>query len=529
MFEVSILRTKNSAWLFQPISVSLLPLILIYIFYDCYWKRRNLPPGPMPWLILGNIFYFLFYKSVDDMFLAWKQKYGSLITFWVGPIPMIIVSDVETMREYFVRNAEHFSNRWPNYASHFFLGGENGVIHIDGEKWKQQRRFALRVFRDFGVGRTIIEERIMKEVDFLINYLEEKCTEQEIDLNSMHAICVGNIITSILFGYRFPQDWNLNFLFKGSAEFKLINSIISSQSQMVMHPLMALYIILPSTTHIPVINYVWKNFENFRNRLWKFVFEEVQVQQKHKEIHSSEEQLPEVMDFTHSYLSEIERRKAVGEGIQYFDEWQLSMLLLDLFFAGMETTTTTLKWGFLLTMIHPDVQTKVQNELDQIGERITLADKSNCPYTVATLHEIQRVANILTFNLLHTTADNVVVGKYFYPAGTICIPQISIALNDPVNFPKPHEFCPERFLESDGITLKKYDAFIPFSIGKRQCLGESLAKAELFLIYANLMRHFQLHTTLNNPNPSTKRIFGLTVSPPPFKCHVKKRTSDFMK
>uniref|UniRef100_A0A1I7VX64 Cytochrome P450 2J6 n=1 Tax=Loa loa TaxID=7209 RepID=A0A1I7VX64_LOALO len=328
------------------------------------------------------------------------------------------------------------------------IGGANGIIQIDGNKWKQQRRFVLRVLRDFGVGRILIEQQIMKEVEFFIDYLEPKCTGQEMDICAMHAVCVGNIINNILFGYRFPQ------------------------------------------IHMKAFNC---------------------------------EESPEITDFTYAYLSEMNRRKKVGEPNEYFSEWQLTMLLLDLFFAGMETTVTTLKWGFLLSVIHPEVQTKVQNELDDIGSRITLADKPKCSYTMATIHEIQRFANILPINLLRTVAEDFVMGKYYYPAGTLCIPQISIAMNDPTNFEKPKEFRPERFLEDDGFTLKKYDAFFPFSIGKRQCLGESLAKAELFLIYANLMRHFRFRTVPNKPNPSTKRLFGLTTSPPPYKCLVERR------
>lgn len=85
------------------------------------------------------------------------------------------------------------------------LGGANGVIQIDGDKWKQQRRFVLRVLRDFGVGRMLIEQQIMKEVEIFIDYLEVECNGQEMDVCAMHAVCVGNIITNILFGYRFPQ------------------------------------------------------------------------------------------------------------------------------------------------------------------------------------------------------------------------------------------------------------------------------------------------------------------------------------
>ncbi|KAM3719359.1 Cytochrome P450 2D3 [Dirofilaria immitis] len=486
----SILGCKT--WIsfnYLPVLSSMVLLSTVYIFYDLYWKRRFLPPGPTPWLFFGNILHLMFYKSIDDMFLEWKKKYGNVITFWIGPIPLIMVADVRTMREYFIRNAEIFSNRWRNYATDFFMGGANGIIQIDGDKWKQQRRFVLRILRDFGV---------------------EKCSAGEIDLYTMHAVCVGNIINNMLFGYRFPQ---------GSAEFSFLHSLLDFHSRLVMHPLMGLYITLPSTTRIPFLNYKWKQFKNLRDELWKFISREVQT---HMKIFNCQE-FPDITDFTYAYLSEINRRKRAGEPNEYFGEWQLTMLLLDLFFAGMETTVTTLKWGFLLSIIHPDVQTKVQNELDEIEGRITLADKPKCSYTIATIHEIQRFANIFPINLLRTVAEDIVMGKYYYPAGTLCIPQISIAMNDPINFEKPREFRPERFLEDDGCTLKKYDAFSPFSIGKRQCLGESLAKAELFLIYANLMKQFRFRTAPNEPNPSTERLFGLTSSPPPYKCLVEKR------
>lgn len=51
----------------------------------------------------------------------------------------------------------------------------------------------------------LIEQQIMKEVEIFIDYLEAKCISQEVDICAMHAVCVGNIINNILFGYRFPQ------------------------------------------------------------------------------------------------------------------------------------------------------------------------------------------------------------------------------------------------------------------------------------------------------------------------------------
>lgn len=80
------------------------------------------------------------------------------------------------------------------------------------------------------------------------------------------------------------------------------------------------------------------------------------------------------------------------------------MLLLDLFFAGMETTVTTMKWGFLMSLIHQDVQAKIQEELDRCGERIRLSDQTRCPFTVATI----KVIVLLNYRVFKKTLKGVI-------------------------------------------------------------------------------------------------------------------------
>ncbi|KHN71221.1 Cytochrome P450 2B19 [Toxocara canis] len=488
--------------------VGLSILTMCYLFYELYWKRRWLPPGPTPWLLAGNMLNFLCYESVDDMFLSWKQKYGAVMTFWVGPIPLVMVNEVEAMKKYFVRNADTFSNRWRNHVTDTFMGGVNGVVQIDGDKWREQRRFSLHVLRDFGVGRALMEDKIHFEVAHFIEYLDQN-RGQELNLCQATAVCVGNIINNILFGHRFPQ---------GSIEFHKLHSLLDEQSQLVISPVMGAYIAAPWLTEIPLVNAKWKQLLTIRDQLWGYL--DVHIKQ-HKKNFNPE---ADPTDFIYSYMKEMHRREANDIHPGFFGECQMKMLLLDLFFAGMETTVTTMKWGFLMVVIHPHTQNRIQKELDQCGATIQLSDRNKCPYTMATLNEIQRIANILPINLLRTVAEDVYMDGYFYPAGTLCIPQISTVMGDHENFDDPKAFRPERFLESDGKTIKRYDAFMPFSIGKRQCLGESLARAELFLIFANALRNFRLRAAPSCPNPSTKRLLGLTVSPPHYKCLVERRS-----
>lgn len=76
-------RKDEKEHFFQPIPLPLVLLVAVYIFYDLNWKRRFLPPGPTPWLFFGNILHFFFYKSIDDMFLTWKQKYGKSYSVFI--------------------------------------------------------------------------------------------------------------------------------------------------------------------------------------------------------------------------------------------------------------------------------------------------------------------------------------------------------------------------------------------------------------------------------------------------------------
>uniref|UniRef100_A0AC34RBX2 Cytochrome P450 n=1 Tax=Panagrolaimus sp. JU765 TaxID=591449 RepID=A0AC34RBX2_9BILA len=131
------------------------------------------------------------------------------------------------------------------------------------------------------------------------------------------------------------------------------------------------------------------------------------------------------------------------------------------------------------------------------------------------------MTNLLLIGLFHETLDDVVVGGHKIPKGTVIVPQISNVLFNEQIFPEPFKFDPERFLDSSG-NLKKIDELMPFGLGKRQCLGESLARMELFLILSNLFRHFEVLPEKDAP-PSMEKLWGIAMQPEPFKIRVEKR------
>lgn len=136
-----------------------------------------------------------------------------------------------------------------------------------------------------------------------------------------------------------------------------------------------------------------------------------------------------------------------------FHNESLLFSTLDLFAAGTETTSTTMRWGLLLMMKYPEIQRKIQEEMNQViepGEMPKLEDRKKMPYTDAVIHEIQRFANIVPMGVSRSTPTDVNFRGYVIPKGTEIIPLLTSALNDELHWKTPHQFNPSHFLDADG-------------------------------------------------------------------------------
>lgn len=167
---------------------------------------------------------------------------------------------------------------------------------------------------------------------------------------------------------------------------------------------------------------------------------------------------------------------------------------------------------------------RLQVELDRvIGDEhrlICWADRLALPYTSAVINEILRVGNVVAQDFPHRMMKDTPVDGWTLRRGQPIVAQISVVLMDPEIFPDPKSFRPERFLDESG-SLRKSEELIPFGLGKRQCLGESLARMELFLFFANIFNRYQISP--GRQMPSLKREMGIPVLCPKFTCHCRRR------
>ncbi|XP_048085062.1 cytochrome P450 2K1-like [Alosa alosa] len=208
-----------------------------------------------------------------------------------------------------------------------------------------------------------------------------------------------------------------------------------------------------------------------------------------------------------------------------FTEESILFVCVRLFAAGTDTTGATLCWGLLLMAKYPQIQDRMQEEIDRVigGRQPVAEDRRSLPYTNAVIHETQRVANIVPMSIPHSTSCDVHFQGYFIKKVGFNYMHVTInflvsLLRDEAEWEKPSSFHPEHFLDDKGQFVKR-DAFLPFSAGRRVCLGESLARMELFLFFTTPLLHF--HFT---PPPGVSEdeldltpAVGFTLTPSPHK------------
>lgn len=458
----------------------------------------NFPPGPWPLPFLGNVFTGVDFKTVEKL----SEEYGPVFSLRRGSNRVVFVSGFKMVKEALVNQLESFANRPIVPLFHVTFKGL-GIALSNGYLWKMQRKFANTHLRQFGGGKKTLEKNIELESTFLCEAFKE---EQGRPFNPHYTlkVAVANIISSVVFGHRFDySDDNFQNILRLDNEAILLSGTTRAQ----------LYDAFPS-----LLNYLpgpHKTIHSNYRKIMKFLEREI-------ELHQKDWDPEDPRDYIDTFLTEIEKRQEDPKA--GFNTETLVVCTLDLIEAGTETTATTLRWALVYMLNYPEIQEKVQAEIDRVigqSRQPNLADRPNLPYTDAVIHETQRMGNIVPLGFPKEASKDSTLGGYFIPKGTIIITNLCTVLFDKNEWETPEKFNPGHFLDSEG-QFRKREAFLPFSAGKRVCLGENLARMELFIFFTSLLQRF----TFSPPPgeiPSLKGLFGFTYSPEEFLVQARPR------
>ncbi|XP_052091097.1 steroid 17-alpha-hydroxylase/17,20 lyase-like isoform X1 [Mytilus californianus] len=259
------------------------------------------------------------------------------------------------------------------------------------------------------------------------------------------------------------------------------------------------------------------------------IFEETTeiFRQKLKE-HEKSFNRDNIRDFTDSLI--LARQEAEDEEdkevISQLTDTHLVQTLSDIFGAGIDTSRITLYFGVCYMAGLPEIQAKVHEEIDRVVGKNRLpgvSDRENLSFTDATLHEVMRLGTAVPVGIPHSTLCDSKVGGYDVPEDTIVMINHWALHHDPNYWKDVDKFDPTRFLDEKNKLARKPESWLPFSAGRRVCLGESVAKPELHIMFASIMQRFKISLP-EGTTPELEIAGGGTVAQPaPFKIIVEER------
>ncbi|XP_077861915.1 cytochrome P450 1A1-like [Saccoglossus kowalevskii] len=445
-----------------PTHVILLLLVFI-ITYGLFSLRKpsGFPPGPIGYPFIGNMI------EVDNEPLVtlakYGKKYGDIFTIKIGGQPVIVLNTIDVIKEALVKKQNDFAGR-PYYYSLSGLMAEECEDITFGNftaKWKLQRKIGHQAIRNYASG---------DKLESLIRYNAFPSFQRAVARengkpfrpHSLIYLLVGNIILSMCLGKKFEND---------DPEFLKILEVLNNLDQAIGNGLVADFVPIFRYIPTPGVNRLKKVLKEWFNII------QHQVNESKGKLESGNNDVKSLIDD----LVSIQRKaELAGENIaKQLTDVNLRQTLADLVGAGLDTTISSLDWAVAFLTYYPDVQFKVQSEIDDV---------------IGDGRSPKNIRRFVQFN----------TGGYAIPKDTWIWCNLWNVHMDEKHWDKPEQFRPERFLDADGALLPHPDSFIPFSAGRRVCMGEALAKNELFLIFTSLFQNYTFKVPPGSKKPCLK-------------------------
>ncbi|KAJ8271753.1 hypothetical protein COCON_G00106120 [Conger conger] len=438
-------------------------------------------PGLSPsYPLLGNALAFP--SNGKDFFcrlIEYTDQFRNrpLMKVWIGPVPFIILFHVETI-EVVLNNTKHMDKAHAYEFLHPWLG--TGLLTSTGDKWRRRRKMLTPTFH-FSILTEFLE--VMNEqAEVLIRKLEKEAGQGAFNCFNHITLCALDIICETAMGKKIYAQSNYDSEYVRCVY--RMSDIITRRQRM------------PWFWSDFIYNILGEGREHSRSLKVLHSFTEKVISERAEHIANTESDTKgqgtkKRRAFLDMLLNATDEN---GDKLTYKDIQEE----VDTFmFRGHDTTAASMNWALHLIGSHQEVQRKVQQELQDVfgqsDQPISTEDLKRLRYLECVIKEALRLFPSVPF-FGRTICEDCHVNGFMVPKGANAVVMPYALHRDPRYFPDPEEFRPERFLPENSEGRPAY-AYIPFSAGLRNCIGQRFAIMEEKVVLASILRNFNIEAT----------------------------------
>ncbi|XP_069054803.1 steroid 21-hydroxylase [Lepisosteus oculatus] len=459
-------------------------------------------PGPPSLPIFGNILD-LAREHLPEHLTSLARRYGNIYRLRCGSTDMVVLNSTELIREALVKKWSDFAGRPQSYTGDVVCGGGKDLSLGDySGVWRAQRRLvhsALQRCRA-SVLETVITQEAQRLKQVLLGY-----QETPVDLSEDFTLAASNIITTLVFGKQYE---------KGDPELSSLHSCLNEIVSLWGSPWISILDSLPFLRRLPNPPFA---------RLLKAVARRDDIIRAHLEDYKKQRLgCSTGGDITAALLQSLESPGEAPES-EALTEGHVHMAIVDLLIGGTETTASWLSWTVAFLLHSPQVQSSVSSELRSVlvSRCPVYSDRQTLPHLSALINEVLRLRPVAPLAVPHRATRDSSIAGHFIPKDTVVIANLFGAHHDPALWSAPYCFRPERFLGRGAGAAAR--GLLPFGGGARLCLGEGVARTELFLFAAHLLRDFEFLPPGGEGPPDLRGAVSVVHKVKPFRVIARPR------
>ncbi|KAL3838997.1 hypothetical protein ACJIZ3_023588 [Penstemon smallii] len=501
------------------ICTSILGFLLLYSIFQRRQRKAKLtlplPPGPRPWPIIGNLPH-LGPKPHQTM-AALARVHGPLMHLKMGFVHVVVAASASIAEQFLKVHDANFSSRPPNAGAKYVAYNYQDLVFAPyGPRWRLLRKicalhlFSAKALDDF---RHVRQD----EVGILTRTLAS-AGEMQMKLGQMLNICATNALARVALGRRVVGH---GF---GDGEVKAEDFKAMVVELMVLAGVFNIGDFIPPLEGLDLqgvitkMKKLHKRFDDFLNA----------ILEEHKIKGSTETRGNTDLLSTLISLKDVDD----SEGGSLTDV-EIKALLLNLFVAGTDTTSSTVEWSIAELIRHPKILAQVQQELDSVvgkNRLVTESDLAQLPFFQAVIKENFRLHPSTPLSLPRVAQESCEINGYLIPKGSTLLVNVWAIARDPDVWESPLEFRPQRFMaggQKPNADVKGNDfEVIPFGAGRRICAGMGLGIRMVQLLTATLIHAFDFELANGQlpENLNMEEAYGLTLQrADPLMVHPKPR------